>query len=95
MSNDTQNNDGDKYVPQPVLNVLRSKIFGANMSPDHTPKDRRKNPSRFKSVFLTQTQLLFIDTVLTFYSLLFLLINNYVLLLFIDPVLTFYSLYFY
>ena len=44
---DTQNNDGDKYVPQPVLNVLRSKFFGANMSPDHTPKDRRKNPSRF------------------------------------------------
>jgi hypothetical protein len=44
MSNDTQNNDGDKYVPQPVLNVLRSKFFGANMSPD--PKHRRKNPSK-------------------------------------------------
>ena len=45
-TNDTQNNDGDKYVPQPVLNVLRSKFFGANVSPAHTPKDRRKNPSK-------------------------------------------------
>ena len=40
-----ENNDGDKYVPAPVLNVLRSGFFGANMDPAHTPSDRRKHPT--------------------------------------------------
>lgn len=42
---ETKTHGGDKYVPQPVLNVLRSAFFGGNLSKEHTPADRRKSPT--------------------------------------------------
>jgi hypothetical protein len=44
MKHATKHGTGDKYVPQPVLDVLRSSFFGgAKESKD--PKDRRSQPT--------------------------------------------------
>ena len=44
MKHVTKHGTGDKYVPQPVLDVLRSSFFGgAKESKD--PKDRRSQPT--------------------------------------------------
>jgi len=45
MPDQNTTHGGDKYVPQPVLNVLRSSFFGGNLSKEHTPADRRKSPT--------------------------------------------------